>query len=381
MQYNWQHPDWPNFYYQADQSRQALYQYALEAGRLSGGMSQLEAGSHDEAYIDLMVNEAINTSEIEGERLNREDVRSSIKNYLGLSTTYVRIADPRAEGIASLIVDVRKTFNQPLTKQKLFQWQQMAIVQHPAPLLRPAVATGQWRTTTSSMQIVSGAIGYEKVHFEAPPSSEVDSQMTRFIEWFNASHPATANDTLIPGPVRAAIAHLWFESIHPFEDGNGRVGRAIVEQALAQDLGHPPLLSLSSEIEKDRNGYYDTLNAASKASMDITPWVNWFADAVLRAQKDAATKVDFILKKAKFWDCHDQSEPPLNERQHKVISKLFKAGPEGFEFGLSAKKYMAMSGCSKATATRDLADLLARLCLYRLEGGGRNARYGLKLDL
>lgn len=379
MKYNWQHPDWPNFIYDDNDIKQTLYQYALAAGRLSGGMGQLTETLHYEAYIDLMVSEAVNTSEIEGERLNREDVRSSIKNYLNLSTPYTRVADPRAEGIASLMVDVKKTFADPLNKEKLFQWQTMVIPAGGGSLLRQKIEVGQWRNLVEPMQIVSGAIGYEKVHYEAPPSAQVDSEIEAFLHWYNTTNPMhqAGQQQVMPGPVRAAIAHLWFESIHPFEDGNGRVGRAIAEQALAQDLGHAPLLSLSTEIEKNRNAYYDNLNKNSQASMDISLWVNWFCRAVLRAQQDAVGKVDFILSKARFWDrCNDVL---LNERQHKVINKLFAAGPDGFEFGVSAKKYMSMAGCSKATATRDLAALVETGCLYRLKGGGRNARYGLRL--
>ncbi|MFT4929401.1 MAG: Fic family protein [Phenylobacterium sp.] len=378
MAYNWQHPHWPNFTYDDTHCRQALYQYALLAGKLSGGMAQLTASLHDEAYLDLMVSEAVKTSEIEGEKLNREDVRSSIKNFLGLTAAgYIRVADPRAEGIAALMVDVRKTFAEPLCKDKLFQWQTMAIPGGGESLLRGKIALGQWRQSAEPMQIVSGAVayekvGYEKVHYEAVPANTIDQHIEQFLDWYN-------RPSLLPGPIRAAIAHLWFESIHPFEDGNGRVGRAIAEQALAQDLGHPPLMSLSTEIEKDRNAYYNNLNAASQDTMDITPWVIWFCQAVLQAQQDAVTKVDFILEKAQFWDRFGGQA--LNARQQKVINKWFSAGPDGsyFEssFGLSAKKYMAIAGCAKATATRDLTALVAIGCLYRLEGGGRNARYAL----
>lgn len=368
MAHNWQHSDWPNFTYNDTDCREVLYQYALLAGKLSGGMAQLTASLHDEAYLDLMVSEAVKTSEIEGENLNSEDVRSSIKNFLGLTADHIRVADPRAEGIAALMVDVRKTFTQPLSKDKLLQWQTMAIPANGESLLRNKIALGQWRQSAEPMQIVSGPIGYEKVHYEAVPANTIDQQINQFIDWYNGPNQ-------LAGPIKAAIAHLWFESIHPFEDGNGRVGRAIIEHALAQDLGHPPLLSLSTQIEKDRNAYYDNLNVASQNTMDITPWVNWFCQTVLLAQQDAVAKVDFILKKAQFW--HKFNEQALNVRQHKVITKLFNAGPDGFTFGLSAKKYMSIAGCSKATATRDLTALVTIGCLYQLEGGGRNVRYGL----
>jgi Fic family protein len=345
---------------------------------LSGGMSQLENTLQYDAYIDLMVSEAINTSQIEGERLDREDVRSSIKNFLGLSNPPIRVADPRAEGMAALMVDVRNSFAGELTKATLFHWHQLVFPQQENSLLPRNLKVGQWRDSEEPMQIVSGPIGYEKVHYEAPPSNQVDAEISRFLDWFNRSNPLKVErDIVLSGPVRSAIAHLWFETIHPFDDGNGRVGRAIAETALAQDLNRPPLLSLSTIIEKDKNAYYNGLNKASQFNLDITDWVKWFVDSVLLAQQEAAQKVDFVLKKAKFWERHKKTE--LNERQQKVLNKLFNAGSDGFEGGLSAKKYISITSSSKATATRDLGDLVEKECLCRLEGGGRNARYGLRL--
>lgn len=379
MKYNWQNPDWPQFTYDTNQSSENLYQYALEAGRLSGGMEQLQNSLQYEAYIDLMVSEAIHTSQIEGERLDREDVRSSIKNFLGLSNPPTRVADPRAEGVAALMVDVRRTFTQPLTQEKLFYWHHLIMSEQGNSLLRHPIQVGQWRTSTEPMQIVSGPIGYEKVHYEAPPASQIEHEMARFLSWYNHTNPLNATEqNTLAGPLRSAIAHLWFESIHPFDDGNGRIGRAIAEQALAQDLKRPPLLSLSTTLEKHKSAYYNELNRASQLSLDITPWINWFTHSVLLAQKESIQKIDFILKKSKFWERYQNIE--LNERQLKAINKLFKAGPEGFEHGVNAKKYMGMVNCSKATATRDLSDLTLKGCLFRLEGGGRNIRYALNLE-
>ncbi|MEO9275144.1 Fic family protein [Marinomonas sp. 5E14-1] len=378
MKYSWQHPDWPNFTFEESQCKEALYRYALEAGRLSGGMSQLESALQYDAYIDLMVSEVIHTSQIEGERLDREDVRSSIKNFLGLSHPTTRVADPRAEGMAALMVDVRNHFADKLTKDTLFQWHRLVLPQKENSLLPRDLKIGQWRDSKEPMQIVSGPIGYEKVHYEAPPADQVDTEINRFLDWFNRSNPLTAEREIeLSGPVRAAIAHLWFETIHPFDDGNGRVGRAIAEMALAQDLNRPPLLSLSTVIEKDKNAYYNGLNKASQFDLDITDWVIWFVNSVLLAQQEAAQKVDFVLKKAKFWEKHKYTE--LNERQKKVLNKLLDAGADGFEGGMTAKKYMSITSSSKATATRDLSDLVEKECLCRLEGGGRSARYGVEL--
>lgn len=379
MKYSWQHPEWPNFTYDTNQCRDSLYQYALEAGRLSGGIGQLTDTLQYEAYLDLMVSEAINTSRIEGEKLDRENVRSSIKNFLGLTVPPTRVMDPRAEGIAALMVDVRNTFKDELTKEKLFHWHQLVLPKDESSYLRNKIQIGQWRTSEEPMQIISGPIGYEKVHYEAPPAQQIDFEMDRFLKWYNDTSPLNENRKEdIPGPIRSAIAHLWFESLHPFDDVNGRVGRAIAEQALSQDLKRPPLLSLSTIIEKDKNAYYDGLNRASQPNLDVSQWVNWFTSSVLSAQREAVKNIEFILKKAKFWDKFQNEN--LNERQVKAINKVFKAGPDGFEFGVNAKKYMGMTGCSKATATRDLGDLVDKKCLYRMEGGGRNARYGIQLE-
>lgn len=181
-------------------------------------------------------------------------------------------------------------------------------------MLHPNLNIGQWRTSAEPMQIISGPIGYEKVHYEAPPAGQIDAEIARLLQWYNDSNPLySTQKNRFPGPVRAAIAHLWFESIHPFDDGNGRVGRALAEQALAQDLNRPPLLSLSTIIEKDKNTYYAELNKASQFTLDITSWINWFTHSVLQAQYEAVNRVDFILKKTKFWDIFQDEE--LNERQ------------------------------------------------------------------
>ena len=380
IQYIWQDKDWPNFSYDENANKDSLYQYAMEAGRIAGGVGQLQESLQYEAYVDHMVREAIKTSEIEGEHLDREDVRSSIKNFLGISKPAVRVHDARAEGISALMVDLRESFREPLTTEKLCQWQSMAVANNnESYLYSKPVVSGKFRHSPEPMQIVSGPIGYEKVHYEAPPANRLNEEMSRFVQWFNNSSPINPeNKEKMAGPVRAAIAHLWFECIHPFDDGNGRVGRAIAEKALAQDLGQSPLISLSTVIEKDRKGYYQELHDASRSGMDVSRWVNWFCQTTLNAQQEAFKNVDFVLKKANFWRKHGDDD--LKERQIKAINKLFMAGPNGFEHGINAKKYIALSGCSKATATRDLSELVEKRCLSPLPGGGRNTRYALNLD-
>jgi len=377
MEYCWQHPHWPEFRYDLTHVRETLYRYALGAGRLSGAIAQVGGALQDEAYIDLMISEAISSSEIENEHLSYDDVRSSIRNYLGLTNPPIRVTDPRAEGISALMVDVGRSFDRPLSPEMLFRWHRLVLPPGEGALLRDPVQVGQWRTSKQPMQIVSGPVGYERVHYEAPPSWTVEAEMARFLCWYNDSGPLGAGQS-IPGPARAAVAHLWFEIIHPFDDGNGRIGRAIADHALAQDLNRPPLLSLSSVLEKDRKAYYDHLAQASRSGLDITPWVEWFCKRVLQAQQEAHLRTDFILMKAKFWDNHRRDD--LNGRQIKMLQKVFRAGPGGFAHGISAKKYMAMTACSKATATRDLADLVSKGCLSALARVGRNARYALRID-
>lgn len=371
MRYNWQHSQWPHFEYDLTDEQDLLYKYAMEASTLLGGLNQIPEEMQIDAVIDLMVSEALSTSEIEGEKFSDSDVRSSIKRQLGISTNTV-IKDPKAVGVSKLMIAVRNTFNATLTQKQLFEWHEMVI----SPSLQnPYIEIGRWRASAEPMQIVSGAFGREKVHFEAPPSSTLDMEMTRFIDWFNETHPLRTQ-TKIPGPVRAAIAHLYFESLHPFSDGNGRIGRAIAEKALSEDLGRPVLLSLSTTIYKHKKEYYAALSNASRCQMNITPWIQYFVNTVYQAQLDSKKQISFVLQKAKFWHRY---KDVLNSRQEKVIARIFKSGIVGFEGGLSAQKYMKITDCSKATATRDLAELLERGCVARLPGSGRNTRYELAL--
>ncbi|MBA9076564.1 Fic family protein [Rufibacter quisquiliarum] len=320
-----------------------------------------------EAIIDIMVAEAIKTSEIEGEYLSRKDVASSIRNHLGLAQPPGSIKDRMAQGAGELMADARNTYAEALTEEKLFGWHRMLLKEN------RGINIGMWRSHGEPMQVVSGALGKEKVHFEAPPSSRVPAEMGRFIQWFNDTAPGGARE-MKKAPVRSAIAHLYFESIHPFEDGNGRIGRAIAEKALSQTLGRPVLLSLSRTIEADKRSYYQALEKAQRGN-EITPWVNYFVGIALKAQGQAIELVDFILKKSKFFD---RFKGLLNEREVKAVNRMLEAGPEGFEGGMSARKYMSITKASKATATRDLQHLLELEALI-LEGGGRSTRYILNI--
>jgi len=261
----------------------------------------------------------------------------------------------------------RNTIEAPLSKDLLFAWHRTVMVGH------RHVATGQWRTDAEPMQVVSGAYGHEKVHFEAPPSSRVPSEMQRFTRWFNETAPGGGND-IQKAAVRSAIVHLYFESIHPFEDGNGRIGRALSEKALSQGFGRAALLSLSSAIEAKRRDYYDALKEAQESN-EITPWVTWFVRMTVEAQAQAEAQIDFTLKKARLFDRHRNE---LNERQLHILTRMLEEGPSGFEGGMSAKKYMSITGASKATATRDLQDLTTK-GIFEPIGGGRSTGYKINL--
>lgn len=367
--YNWQKPDWPKFQYDLSGIHKTLISIAEKTGFISGQLAYLAENLKTEALIDLMVEEAIKTSEIEGEYLSRLDVRSSIKNKLGLNQPLVKMHDQRAQGIAQLMLDTRKTFEQSLTQAKLFDWHLMLLSGSYNPNLR----IGCWRTDEEPMQIVSGHHGKWVVHYEAPPSDRVPKEMKQFIRWFNCTAPGKAQAIMF-APVRAAIAHLYFESIHPFEDGNGRLGRVIAEKALSQGVGHPVVLSLSQTIENEKKAYYNALNTASKSN-EITAWIHYFVNVVLKAQIEVEAQINFILKKTAFFDSFEKI---LNERQLKVVRRMMQAGVKGFEGGMSAKKYMSITNISKATATRDLQHLLA-LQVFRQIGSGRSAHYELNL--
>jgi Fic family protein len=363
MRYNWQQKTWPNFQYKIDGIEDLLYDFAQRTGRISGVLEGLSESEQTETMINLMVSEAIKTSEIEGDYLSRNDVMSSIRRNLGLNPELPLTKDKRAEGVAELILAVRNDFLKPLSNTMLFDWHTMLMKGN------NQIQIGRCRTHSEPMQIVSGGMGREVVHFEAPPSSKVPLEMDGLIKWFNQS------ETNIKKPIlRAAIAHLYFETIHPFEDGNGRIGRAVAEKALSQSIGRPVLFSLSKSIESNKNNYYDALKAAQRSN-EITDWINYFVKTVLDAQIDAEQEIEFTLKKTKFFDNH---KDVLNERQQKVVRRMLEEGHQGFEGGMNARKYVSLAKTSKATATRDLQDLVAK-GIFKPIGGGRSTRYEIDL--
>lgn len=367
MKYNWQQPDWPEFKYSIKELEPLLYKFSERAGRIDGILKGLSDETQYNTLIELLVAEAIKTSAIEGEFLSRKDVISSIKNNLGLNMPKEPVRDKRAQGISELMIDAQKSFRQASTQDSLFKWHKMLMKGN------NSIESGVWRTHTEPMQVVSGAIGKEIIHFEAPPSNRIPGEMKNFIEWFNAT--ASGKEKAITQPIiRAAVAHLYFESIHPFEDGNGRIGRAISEKALSQYIGRPVLLSLSKAMEANKNEYYNALKRGQRSN-EITDWVFYFVSISLEAQKDTEELISFTLKKTKFFD---RFKGIINSRQTKLVKRMLEAGLQGFEGGINTRKYVSLTRTSRATATRDLQDLLDKGVLIRI-GKGRSTRYDLNI--
>ena len=363
MAYNWQQKDWPDFAYDTLEIQEVLTAFSEQMGLAAGMVSAMDTELSTEVTIDLLVLEAMKTSQIEGEFLERNDVLSSIRNNLGLNKTPVTVKDKRAEGIGKLMVHVRQTYDMPLTREILWYWHEVLMTGN------RYINAGKWRAGNEPMQVISGPIGNETIHFEAPPSERVDAEMEQFVLWFNDTAPGGSKE-LKQAVVRAAVAHLYFESIHPFEDGNGRIGRAIAEKALSQTIGRLVTLSLSRTIEANKRLYYQALEHAQRGN-NITEWIVYFADTVLAAQREAAQWVAFVVSKAKFFE---QYGAEMNERELKGVRKMFDAGPTGFQGGMNAAKYMSITRVSKATATRDLQHLAAIGALVA-EGGGRSVHY------
>lgn len=368
MKWNWQQPDWPRFSWSQGRLAKAEDQFLVGGGVILGAVSHLDEEGRDRLTIELMSDEAVTSSEIEGEVLDRSSVQSSIRRQLGL-TADARRATPAEQGIAEMMVDLYRSFAEPLDEPTLCSWHR--VLMQGRPNLRDV---GQYRTHAEPMQVVSGKVYDPTVHFEAPPSTRVPEEMARFLDWFNRTGPSGTEP--LPALTRAGIAHLYFESIHPFEDGNGRIGRAISEKALAQGLGSPTLTALAATILLRRRSYYASLEASNRHN-EITEWLAWFAGTALEAQQRTQSWIAFLIDKTKLLD---RLRDGLNERQQAVLLRVLREGPEGFKGGLSAGNYASIAKASPATATRDLADLVDKGAFTRT-GERRYARYHLAIPL
>lgn len=367
MPWNWQIKDWPDFRYDAPMIAPSEESFLLSSGEILGAVHHVSPSERDQLRIDLLSDEAMKTSAIEGEMLDRLSVQSSLRRHLGLEPDNYP-AKPREQGVAEMMVDVYSTYAKPLTHETLFRWHEM-LLSHDGRL----ETIGAYRRHEDAMQIVSGRHDRPTVHFEAPPSAQIPDEMERYVEWFNGTAPDAAN--ALPALTRAGLSHLYFESIHPFEDGNGRLGRALAEKSLAQNIGQPSLIALAFTIERDRKAYYDQLERHQK-TLDVTPWLEWFAETVLTAQRVTLDRVGFFIAKAHFYDQHRNQ---FNDRQAKAIERMFREGPDGFKGGLSAENYLSITGTSRATATRDLQELVEMGALSRT-GERRYTRYWLNLE-
>ena len=366
MAWNWQISGWPEFRYDAAALAPLEQRFLMSSGEVLGAVHHVNPTERDQLRIDLLSDEAMKTSAIEGEMLDRLSVQSSLRRHLGLEPdSYPH--KPREQGVAEMMVDVYSTFAAALGHGTLFRWHDMLL-----SFDKRLEAVGSYRRHEDAMQIVSGRIDRPVVRFEAPPSEQVPAEMDRCVDWFNQSGPR--GDAPLPALTRAGLSHLYFESIHPFEDGNGRLGRALAEKSLAQNIGQPSLIALAFTIERKRKDYYDQLERHQK-TLDVTQWLLWFAEAVLEAQQITLNRVGFFIAKAHFYDRHRDQ---LNDRQAKVIARMFREGPDGFKGGLSAEKYISITGTSRATATRDLQDLVEIGALTRT-GERRYTRYWLGL--
>ncbi len=358
----WERPEWPDFRWESARLLEPLAAARLKQGRLLGSMARLGFDLKREAQLEALTEEVIKSSEVEGEVLDRASVRSSIARRLGVPDAAVAPADRRTEGVVEMMLDATKSYDAPLTAERLFGWQAALFPTGYSGLHR--VKTGVWRDDADGpMEVVSGPVGRQRVHYQAPPAPRLEAEMQRFLDWFNRKGEPE-------GLLRAGLAHLWFVTIHPFEDGNGRVARAIADQALAQSEGSEQrFYSMSSQIWKERSHYYDTLERTQKGDLDVTDWLVWFLGCFSRAIDGAETACANVLRKADFWQRY--ARLPFSERQKTVLNRYL----DGFEGKLTAKKWAAIGNCSVPTAQRDINDLLERKVLRRNPGGGRNTSY------
>lgn len=367
----WTRPNWPNFVYDAARAAPELTEAYTMSGLVAGKAIALRLGSTSNVVLEVLTAEVLSTAAIEGERLNAGSVRASLLRRFGLNNA--GSCDRHVDGLVDVVADAMMGYAQPLTEERLCRWQS-ALFPGSTTSIR-SIATGRYRDHPEPMRIVSGPQWQENVHYEAPPSKEVPAHMQRFLDWFNNTAPFPAGATegqRIDGLARAAIAHVWFESIHPFEDGNGRLGRAIVDMAMTQHFRQPVrLISLSTQLEKNRCAYYDALNQEQRGDAEVTRWVQWFASQCSAAYEQTSQILDRVIEKRQFWEVHGNELP---ERKRSVLQRLLDDGNGGFLGGLNTDKYIKMTGISRATASRDLAEMVAAGQLWR-NGAGKAIRY------
>lgn len=356
--------DWPSFTFNQAELSVLLADVRHLQGKLLGRMEALGFNLREEATLQTLTHDVIKTSEIEGEKLDTEQVRSSIARRLGMDIGASTPATRDVEGIVEVMLDATQKYDKPLTKSRLFDWHAALFPTGRSGMQR--INVGNWRDEKSgAMQVVSGPFGKEKVHYEAPTFDRLEKEMQRFIQWYNAK----AETDLV---IKAALAHFWFVTIHPFDDGNGRIARAIADMTLAQsERSKQRFYSMSSQIQTERKAYYDVLESCQKGTLDITPWIKWFLECLKHATLASDEMLEAVLTKARFWDTH--ASESFNERQRMIINRLL----DGFEGKLTSSKWAKISKCSQDTALRDITNLVDRRILQKDDAGGRSTSYHL----
>ncbi|MBI1330188.1 MAG: DUF4172 domain-containing protein [Alphaproteobacteria bacterium] len=357
-------PNWPEFHWDAEKITERLASVRHRQGRLVGRMEALGFTLRAEAQLETLTEEVIKSSEIEGESLERDQVRSSIARRLGMDIGALTPADRNVEGVVEMMLDATQNYGRLVDDERLFAWHAALFPTGRSGMTK--IKTGAWRGDAAGpMQVVSGAIGHERVHYEAPEASRLDTEISAFLHWFNDRQPV---DLVL----KAGIAHLWFVTIHPFDDGNGRIARAIADLMLARSEKCPQrFYSMSAQIREERKAYYDILEATQKGDLDITAWLDWFLGCLGRAFDGAEAILAAVMKKARFWEVH--AGQSFNDRQRLVINRLLN----GFQGKLTSSKYAQLAKCSQDTALRDIDDLLKRGVLSKEPGGGRSTSYAL----
>ncbi len=359
-QWNWQLSNWPSFEYNEASIKVSNEEFLQGIGASKTTLKYIDQSDREELIVEILSLEGITSSKVEGELLERESVQSSIRRHFNLSSKDYYKVPAKEKGMADLMVSIFKDYTEPLSHDLLMGWHKLLFAYKPE-----GIVLGDYRSHEEPMQIVSSKYGDLKVFFEAPPSIQIYEEMTKYISWFNSS--------MNMSPLaRAAIAHLYFEAIHPFEDGNGRIGRALVEKALAQSVAHPTLISVSSIIESKKKEYYSHL-ALCNNTLDATLWVEYFSGVIVEAQREVTKLLDFILYKTKIMR---ELFGSINLRQEKALLRVFQEGVKGFKGGLSAENYISITKCSRATATRDLISLVER-GVFKKTGERRYTRYWL----
>jgi Fic family protein len=364
MGYIWEHEGWPKFRWDAERLAAKLASVRHRQGRLIGKMESLGFPLRTEAVLQTLTEDVLKSSEIEGEDLDREQVRSSIARRLGIDIGALTPVDRNVEGVVEMMVDAIQRYEAPLTQERLFDWHAALFPTGRSGMMK--ITVGGWRKdATGPMQVVSGPVGRERVHYQAPSAKRLPAEMKALLKWFGG---ATAFDPVLT----AAIAHLWFVTIHPFEDGNGRIARAIADMALARSEHSPQrFYSMSAQIRVERSAYYDILETTQKGELDIGMWLDWFLDCLDRAIAGADQTLAAVLQKANFWEQH--SGETLNQRQRLMLNRLL----DGFEGKLTSSKWAAIAKTSQDTASRDIDELVRRGILLKNPGGGRSTSYSL----